>query len=107
MKRFFALLAIIALPIAALAQDAVVTFTGLPPVQGVDLAVGVNLVGFDPIPAGTTSHQLLKSIGEETTISSIRRFNTDTGRFETAAYHDGVPVGPDFPIERGAAYLAS
>jgi len=49
--------------------------------------------------------QLLEKLGGEAVVSSIQRFNQDTGEFETAAYHNGQPVGADFSIISGEGYF--
>ncbi len=33
------------------------------------------------------------------------RFLEGTGRYESAAYYDGILVGPNFEIERGKGYI--
>ncbi len=38
-------------------------------------------------------------------VSSIQRFNPETGKYETAGYHNGQVVGVDFPIKPGEGYL--
>ena len=52
-----------------------------------------------------TAFQILQAIGDETVISSIQRFNPDTGKFETAGYLNGQIVGVDFPISTGEGYF--
>jgi hypothetical protein len=70
-----------------------------------NLLPGVNLVGSPCVPAGLTAFQLLQAIGDEAVVSSIQRFNRDSGRFETAAYVEGLPAGKDFPIVASEAYF--
>ena len=38
-------------------------------------------------------------------ISSVQRYNPDTGGFETAGYRNGVPEGVDFSIKPGEGYF--
>ncbi len=70
-----------------------------------DLTAGVNMIGSGCIPEGLTAFTLLQDIGTDMVVSSIQRFNTQTSKFETAAYRDGYPVGNDFPIVVGASYI--
>ena len=66
-----------------------------------DLNPGMNLFGTPCAAPGMSAFELLKRIGDETVVSSIQRFNPDTGRFETAVYKDGQPAGVDFQIIPG------
>lgn len=85
-------------------QDASFTFTSrYCPTWS--LRVGTNLVGTPCAAQGMTAFQLLEKIRNEAMISSIQRFNPDTGRFETAVYENGQPVGVDFPIVAGEGYF--
>ncbi len=74
---------------------------------GVDLVAGMNFAGFQRVPAGMDAYQLLQTLGTESAIASIRHYNQETGRYETAAYHNGQLVGTNFVIRRGASYLFS
>ena len=38
-------------------------------------------------------------------VSGIIRFDTDTGRFESAVHDDGDPVGTDYLITNGNGYI--
>ncbi len=71
------------------------------------LPVGLNLVGFPAAPPGLKVFLLLQTLGDADTVASIQHFHLDTGRFETATYYNGQPVGNNFPIQRGEAYLIS
>ncbi len=73
--------------------------------HGVDFSTGSNLVGFIALVDGYSAYQLLQDIGDATVVASIQRFNRSTGQFETVAYQDGNPVGPDFVIIRGEGYI--
>jgi hypothetical protein len=70
-----------------------------------DLTSGVNLIGFVSVPDGYSASALLQAIGDATIAASVRRFNRETGRFETVTYVEGQSVGPDFDIERGTGYV--
>ncbi len=80
-------------------------FSGDVATDSIDLAVGSNLVGFIAPLVDYSAYQLLQDIGDASVISSIQRFNRETGLFETASYNGAVPVGPDFKITRGEGYL--
>lgn len=74
----------------------------------VDLEQGFNLVSFGDVTGGSgqTAFDLLQDIGDETVVSSIQRFNSDTGSFDTTAYDaNGQPIGVDFPIVSGEGYI--
>ena len=49
--------------------------------------------------------QLLEKLGGEAVVSSIQRFNQDTGEFETASYNNAQPAGVNFPIVPGEGYF--
>lgn len=70
-----------------------------------DLRAGINLVGSLCTPEGTVASDLLDAIGGETMASSIIRFDTGTGRFESAVYDEGNLVGTDFFIDNGSGYI--
>jgi hypothetical protein len=72
---------------------------------GLDLDAGVNLAGFRFVPAGYSAFQLLDALGGDAVVTSVGRIEPRSQRFENAAYADGVPVGYDFPIVVGEAYL--
>jgi len=76
-----------------------------PPVTDVPLAAGGSLVSFSSIPANYTSYQLIQYIGTPGEIASIQTYNRETGAFETTAYYNGSPVGPDFAVRANEAYL--
>ncbi|MEW6215831.1 MAG: thrombospondin type 3 repeat-containing protein, partial [Nitrospirota bacterium] len=85
-------------------QDATFTFTSKY-CSTWNLKTGTNLVGTPCAPTDMTAFQLLKAIGDETVVSSIQRFNTDTGMFETAGYLNGQIVGVDFSMKAGEGYF--
>ena len=72
----------------------------------VRFAPGLNLFHY-PVspPSDMTAFELLRLLGGEPAISSIQRFNRDTGRFETAAWFLGEPAGVDFPISHREGYF--
>ena len=83
-------------------------FSGASSCPQIDLLTGVNLVGVPSAPEGFGCHDMLRAIGDATTISAIQRFNAITGAFEACAHADGQasgPVGVNFPIVAGEAYL--
>jgi len=71
----------------------------------VTLSPGVNVVGMPCEPLAKTAYELLAAIGDETIVSSVQTFDTKSGKFLTTAYQNGVPAGPNYPIERKRAYL--
>lgn len=72
---------------------------------GYDLQTGFNLVGFACPPVDYTAFQLLTDIGE-IYISSIQRYNTITGNFESAGFNEnGTESGVNFPIVPGEGYI--
>jgi len=70
-----------------------------------ELLPGLNVVGMACAPIPQTAYELLIAIGDATVVSSVQTFDTGSGKFLTTAYQNGVPAGPDFPIERKRAYL--
>ena len=85
-------------------NDAATTWTSIG-CPAWNLKAGLNLVGSLCTPQGTTAHALLFELGGESKVSSIVRFNSLTGRFESAVYVDGEEAGLDFPIVNGQGYL--
>jgi hypothetical protein len=70
-----------------------------------DLKTGFNHVGFPCASSDMTAYQLLDKIGGKDFVSSIQRYNTDTGKFETAGYLNGQPAGVNFQIKAGEGYF--
>ncbi|MFH2142754.1 MAG: hypothetical protein ABIJ97_10045 [Bacteroidota bacterium] len=70
-----------------------------------DLKPGTNLVGSGCIANNFTASDLLLSIGDDTEISSIQRFNHETGTFETMGYEGVQPSGLNFSILPGEGYF--
>jgi len=79
--------------------------------RSLDLKVDLNIVGIPVYSTPAfTAHSLLLYLKEQAgggsgTVKSIRRYNTETGSWEMAAWVDGNPAGPNFPIKAGEAYL--
>ncbi len=85
-------------------KDKTVSFASVD-CSGMDLNPGFNLVGFACAPEGYSAIDLLDALGSET-VSSIQRFNSDAGVFETLSFEDeGSIAGIDFPIVPGEGYF--
>jgi hypothetical protein len=70
-----------------------------------DLYQGFNLIGFACPPDEYTVFQLLNDLGSEN-ITTIQRYNAETGIFETAGFgENNQTVGIDFSIVPGEGYL--
>jgi hypothetical protein len=69
------------------------------------LQTGVNLIGTPCFSGNITAYQLLQKIGDDSVVSSIQRYDPDTGKFETAGYLNGQAVGVNFPIKTGVGYF--
>ena len=70
-----------------------------------DLHQGLNLVGVACPPEGYTAFDVLDALGEMS-VSSMQRYNPETGAFESAAIDGaGMPVGVNFPIVPGEGYF--
>ena len=70
-----------------------------------DLKPGFNLVGFSCPVYGYSAYQLLNELGNGN-VSSIQRYSTSTGAFETAGFGpDGQLAGVDFSIVAGEGYF--
>ena len=72
-----------------------------------NLVSGLNVVTFPSIPEGFSAYLLIDQIDILGAVSSIQRFNRESGRFETTVYDQGAPSGINFPIQRGEAYIIS
>jgi hypothetical protein len=70
-----------------------------------DLRAGTNLVGTPCASANLTAFDLFNSLGGKDYVSSIQRFNTDRGKFETAGHINSQPAGMNFPIKAGEGYF--
>lgn len=81
-------------------QDKEITFTTVL-CATLDLKQGFNLVGFACPKDNYTVFQLLSDLGSGN-VSSIQRYSTEKGAFETAGFvPDGQLVGVDFTIVAG------
>jgi len=85
-------------------QDVDITFTSVLR-SALNLKPGFNLVEFACPADSYSAYQLLNDLGSEN-ISSIQRYSTEKGTFETAGFtQNSLPVGVDFPIVPGDGYL--
>ena len=68
------------------------------------LLPGVNYIGMLTVPSGYTAYNLLQSLGFDN-VQSVRRFNNQTGAWETAAIREAASgkeaVGINFAIRQG------
>lgn len=71
----------------------------------VNLVAGPNHMVFPDPPAGLDAFTVLSTIGDETVVSGIQRFNSTMGSFETAIYTGTNITGINFAIESGISYL--
>ncbi len=73
--------------------------------SSLDLESGFNLIGIACPTEGYRAFDLLSNLGSEN-VSSIQRYSTEKGAFETAGFGlDGQLVGVDFPIVAGEGYF--
>ena len=85
-------------------QDKEITFTSVLCATP-DLKLCFNLVGFACPADGYSAYQLLNDLGSEN-VSSIQRYSTEKGAFETAGFRpDGQLAGLDFSIVAGEGYF--
>lgn len=70
----------------------------------VNLQAGINALTIPNPPTSLDAFGLLALIGDETIVSSIKGFNTISGKFETAIYSGSQTRGINFPIVSGVAY---
>ena len=85
-------------------QDKEIIFTSIL-CSTLDLKPGFNLVGITCPANGYSAYQLLKDLGSGN-VSSIQRYSTEKGAFETAGFGpNGQLVGVDFPIVPGEGYF--
>lgn len=71
----------------------------------IDLSAGTNLVGFACPPVDYSAFDLLNAFGS-LNVSSVQRYNSETGAFETASFdQSGKTAGIDFPIVPGEGYF--
>ncbi|WHI49549.1 PQQ-binding-like beta-propeller repeat protein [Microbulbifer sp. MLAF003] len=72
---------------------------------GIQIQQGFNLIGFSCIAGGFSAYDLLEHLGGESSVSSVQRYNTFTGKYESATWHNGAPTGIDFPLRNTEAYV--
>jgi hypothetical protein len=82
-----------------------VSFAGTIVNPGISCNKGFNIISIPNIPAGYTSYNLLSYLGFSDEITSITRFNSKMGIYETTSYYYGKPSGIEFNIINGEAYL--
>jgi len=90
---------------AQITADSTFPISGSVQCRTVDLSAGINIVGFQCIPANYSAFQLLNAIGDQSLVNSIQKFDRLTGRFETVGYQGNSIVGSDFIIKAGEAYI--
>ena len=83
-----------------------VSFVGTPDCPDLNLNVGLNIIAVPCPPATYSAYDLLKNLGNEFEVTSVQRYDKDSGSFEVAQYVGGVPSGADFPVVNGEAYIA-
>ncbi len=76
-----------------------------PKVQDISLHAGLNIVSIPCMSHDYTSYELLEYLGSPDKVTSIQRFDRETGVFETTVYHDGKPSGAEFKITNVESYL--
>jgi len=73
-----------------------------------DLKIDLNVVGM-PVYSrpGFTSYSLLLFLKEKAggDVEEIKRYNSETGSWETASWFASMPAGEDFEIKAGEAFL--
>ncbi|MEJ2430627.1 MAG: hypothetical protein P8075_17170, partial [Deltaproteobacteria bacterium] len=75
-----------------------------------DLTIDLNVLGFPvQLSPPLTSYGLLlylkEQAGGSTVVDSVKRYNKETGKWDTASWFSQQPAGDDFPIEPGNGYL--
>ncbi len=93
--------------IVVMANDKLVELTGTEASMTHDLGPGVNLVGFNPVLPYYRAFDLLNHIGQSDAVTSLRRFDRDTGRYQAAIQTTEGIVGENFRILPGEGYLVS
>ncbi|WP_226668074.1 PQQ-binding-like beta-propeller repeat protein [Microbulbifer aggregans] len=69
------------------------------------LEPGINLIGFSCISGGFSAFDLLVHLGGEGVVSSVQRYNQSKGRYESATWESGQPIGVDFPLSNNKAVI--
>jgi hypothetical protein len=70
-----------------------------------DLKTGTNWAGTPCDSQNASAFAIFEALGGEAFVSSIQRYNTDTGKFETASYLNSQPTGINFVIKAGEGYF--
>ncbi|RMG89173.1 MAG: hypothetical protein D6708_10330, partial [Candidatus Dadabacteria bacterium] len=70
----------------------------------VDLARGVNVVGYTCFPDGYSAYRLIRDLGTAS-VSAVRVLDAGTGRWRVALVRSGEILGEDFPIPRVAVVM--
>jgi beta propeller repeat protein len=73
---------------------------------GYNLLPGTNHIGLLKVPFGYRAYDLLKSVGLEK-VQSVRRFDNETGLWQTAAIRDGEIVGDNFVVRSGDGLIVT
>jgi hypothetical protein len=83
-----------------------VWFEGIPHGAAVHLFTELNLVSLPAtdVPVEFKSYEMLDSLGGETEVSSLRRYD-DIWGWQTASWFLGVPSGKNFDTTMGEGYL--
>ncbi len=71
----------------------------------INLRQGFNLVALPCATSSLTSYKLLEVLGDATAVGSIQALDSDTARWLTTAYVEGLPAGLEFPILRDLGYV--
>ena len=66
---------------------------------------GFNIVPILNAPASYTSYDLLWDLGSPEEVTSIQKFDQETGTFDTTSHANGSPTGVEFSINNGEAYI--
>ena len=83
----------------------IVTNTLTLPAASVTLPSGFSLFAWPvAVPAGTSAFDLLDALGGPTEVTSVDRFDPQSGTFERAEYLAGASSGVDFPLRRAEGY---
>ncbi len=71
------------------------------------LDAGSHLLSFPFVGTQMTAYGLLQALGGPNVISSVQGFDPASGHFETVAYKNGAPTGPNFPINPALGYFVN
>jgi hypothetical protein len=65
--------------------------------RALDLPMGTNVFSYACFPDHYSAYRLIRDLGE-TAVSGLRTLDSQTGRWQAAAFADGRIIGEDFPI---------